>query len=147
MSIINVIMTLVSLILVERAGRRTLHLFGLGGMCVTTIILAFCLALHEKFAFLSWVSIIAVFVFIIMFASGPGSIPWFLVSELFGAGARGIATSISVATNWAANFLVSLAFLPLKVSFGLIINFLKLYYLLILRQTDFNPLFFLKIRN
>lgn len=115
MSVINVIMTVVSLVLVERAGRRTLHLFGLGGMCITTIVLTFCLALHHQLAFLSWISIIAVFVFIIMFASGPGSIPWFLVSELFGAGARGLATSISVATNWAANFVVSLAFLPLKV--------------------------------
>jgi len=53
-----------------------------------------------------------------MFASGPGSIPWFLVAELFGAGARGLATSISVATNWAANFVVSLAFLPLKEIMG-----------------------------
>ena len=116
MSIINVIMTIVSLVLVERAGRRTLHLFGLGGMCITTLILTFCLALHHQLRFLSWVSVISVFVFIIMFASGPGSIPWFLVAELFGADARGLATSISVATNWAANFVVSLAFLPLKVS-------------------------------
>jgi len=114
MSVINVIMTVVSLILVERAGRRTLHLWGLGGMCITTLILAFCLALHKQFHFLSWISVISVFVFIIMFASGPGSIPWFLVAELFGQGARGLATSISVATNWAANFVVSLAFLPLK---------------------------------
>jgi len=114
MSIINVAMTFVSLVLVERAGRRTLLLFGLGGMCVTTIILAFCLGLHASLPFLSYISIIAVFVFIIMFATGPGSIPWFLVAELFGAGAKGLATSVSVATNWAANFIVSLAFLPLK---------------------------------
>ncbi|KAK4336980.1 hypothetical protein RND71_044170 [Anisodus tanguticus] len=46
--------------------------------------------------------------------STMGSIPWFLVAELFGAGARGLATSVSVATNWGANFVVSLAFLPLK---------------------------------
>src|SRR5690606_36901751 len=98
MGVINVLMTLVSLLLVERAGRGTLHLFGLGGMSVTTVILSICLALHESIHFLSWVSIIAVFTFEIMFASGPGSIPWFLVAELFGAGARGIATSLAVAT-------------------------------------------------
>lgn len=116
MGVINVLMTLISLVLVERAGRRTLHLFGLGGMAVTTVILTICLALHDKIPSLSWVSIVAVFVFVIMFASGPGSIPWFLVAELFGAGARGIATSLAVATNWSANFVVSLVFLPLKVS-------------------------------
>lgn len=45
-----------------------------------------------------------------------GSIPWFLVAELFGQGPRPIATSIAVAVNWMANFIVSLAFLPLTVS-------------------------------
>jgi SP family facilitated glucose transporter-like MFS transporter 1 len=50
---------------------------------------------------------------VVFFASGPGSIPWFLVSELFSQGARPIATSIAVAVNWTANFCVGLSFLPL----------------------------------
>ena len=37
--VVNVVMTFVSAILVDRAGRRTLHLFGLGGMWVFAIIL------------------------------------------------------------------------------------------------------------
>ena len=37
--VVNVAMTFVSAILVDRAGRRTLHLFGLGGMWVFAIIL------------------------------------------------------------------------------------------------------------
>ena len=36
---VNVVMTFVSAILVDRAGRRTLHLFGLGGMWVFAILL------------------------------------------------------------------------------------------------------------
>lgn len=50
-----------------------------------------------------------------MFATGPGSIPWFLVSELFNQSARPAATSLAVAINWTANFLVGLGFLPLQV--------------------------------
>lgn len=114
MGVINVLMTLVSLVLVEKAGRRTLLLAGMAGMTVCTTVLTFCLALKSTFPFLSFVSILAVYVYIIMFASGPGSIPWFLVSELFGSGARGIATSIAVSVNWTANFIVGLAFLPLQ---------------------------------
>lgn len=38
------------------------------------------------------------------------------MAELFGQGPRPIATSIAVAVNWMANFIVSLAFLPLTVS-------------------------------
>lgn len=53
--------------------------------------------------------------FVVMFATGPGSIPWFLVSELFNQSARPAATSLAVAINWTANFLVGLGFLPLQV--------------------------------
>ncbi|KAL1428225.1 hypothetical protein MTO96_002627 [Rhipicephalus appendiculatus] len=113
MGAVNVLMTIVSLVLVERAGRRTLHLVGLGGMAVITVILTICLALSDSVPGLSYVSIVAVIGFVVMFATGPGSIPWFLVGELFGQGARPLATSIAVAVNWSANFLVGLAFLPL----------------------------------
>lgn len=53
-----------------------------------------------------------------MFAVGPGSIPWFLVSELFNQSARPTATSIAVGVNWTANFLVGLGFLPLQEAMG-----------------------------
>lgn len=115
MSVINCLMTICSLVLVEKCGRRTLHLIGLGGMAVTTVVLAICIQFNS-IAFLRYISILAVFVFVIMFATGPGSIPWFLVGELFGIGARAIATSIAVAVNWIANFMVGLLFLPLSVS-------------------------------
>ncbi|UYV66331.1 SLC2A4 [Cordylochernes scorpioides] len=111
---INVAMTFVSLVLVERLGRRTLHLTGLGGMMALTVGLAFCLALSDSVIWLSYLSIICVIGFVVMFATGPGSIPWFLVTELFGQGARPLATSIAVTVNWCANFLVGLVFLPLK---------------------------------
>lgn len=114
MGAVNVLMTFISLILVEKAGRRTLHLIGLGGMAVITVILTLCLALRHSLPWLTYVSIVAVIAFVVMFATGPGSIPWFLVGELFGQGARPLATSIAVATNWSANFLVGLAFLPLE---------------------------------
>ena len=41
----NVLMTIVSLILIEKAGRKTLQLIGLAGMCVDVILLTICLCL------------------------------------------------------------------------------------------------------
>jgi SP family facilitated glucose transporter-like MFS transporter 1 len=64
----------------------------------------------------SYISILLVILFVVMFAIGPGSIPWFLVSELFNQSARGAATSLAVAINWTANFIVGIGFLPLQVS-------------------------------
>ncbi|XP_054710131.1 solute carrier family 2, facilitated glucose transporter member 1-like isoform X2 [Uloborus diversus] len=118
MGTINVLMTIVSMVLVEKAGRRTLHLIGLAGMMVVILILTICMALTYKAPWLSYISIVCIIGFIIMFASGPGSIPWFLVAELFGQGARPIATSIAVAVNWLANFIVSLGFLPITEMIG-----------------------------
>lgn len=44
MGSMNVLMTLVSLVLVERAGRKTLLLIGFSGMCIDTILLTIALA-------------------------------------------------------------------------------------------------------
>ncbi|XP_022667196.1 solute carrier family 2, facilitated glucose transporter member 1-like isoform X3 [Varroa jacobsoni] len=116
--VINTLMTLVSLVLVERAGRRTLHLIGLAGMACLTVVLTLCLALKDEIKELSYLSVGAVVGFVIMFATGPGSIPWFMVGELFGQGARPLATSLSVAVNWTANFVVGMTFLPLTGILG-----------------------------
>jgi len=43
MGTMNVIMTLVSLVMVEKAGRKTLMLFGLSGMCIDVILLCICI--------------------------------------------------------------------------------------------------------
>lgn len=72
--------------------------------------------LQENNPAVSYFCIILVLIFVIMFAIGPGSIPWFLVSELFNQSARPAATSLAVAINWLANFMVGLGFLPLQVS-------------------------------
>ncbi|XP_039675880.1 solute carrier family 2, facilitated glucose transporter member 1-like isoform X1 [Perca fluviatilis] len=43
--IVNVIFTIVSLFLVEKAGRRTLHLLGLGGMAISAVLMTISLLL------------------------------------------------------------------------------------------------------
>ena len=40
------------------------------------------------------------------------------MSELFAQSGRPIATSIAVAVNWSANFLVGLSFSPLQLAIG-----------------------------
>ncbi|XP_014664491.1 PREDICTED: solute carrier family 2, facilitated glucose transporter member 1-like [Priapulus caudatus] len=114
---INVIMTVISVVLVEKAGRRTLHLIGLGGMLLMTVLLTITLVLIKKeMLWATWICVIGVFLFVIFFATGPGSIPWFIAAELFGQGARPAAMTIGVVANWSANFLVGLCFPLLQSS-------------------------------
>ncbi|XP_066141914.1 solute carrier family 2, facilitated glucose transporter member 3-like isoform X2 [Euwallacea fornicatus] len=115
---INVLMTVVSLFLVEKAGRKTLLLIGFGGMAIDTALLTVSMLFADKSQAAGIICVILVMVYVIMFASGPGSIPWFLVSELFNQAARPTASALAVCLNWTANFLVGLAFLPLAVALG-----------------------------
>ncbi|KAK9501047.1 hypothetical protein O3M35_002169 [Rhynocoris fuscipes] len=110
--IMNVLATLVSLALVEKSGRKTLLIIGFGGMFFSTVLLTFCLA-NVEMIFVTYLSIGAVLLFVIFFSMGPGSIPWFITTELFNHNARPTATSVAVSINWASNFLVGIGFLPL----------------------------------
>ncbi|XP_008303260.1 solute carrier family 2, facilitated glucose transporter member 1-like [Stegastes partitus] len=111
--IVNTIFTIVSLFLVEKAGRRTLHLLGLGGMAVSALLMTVSLLLKHVPA-MSYVAILAVMLFVAMFELGPGPIPWFIVAELFSQGPRPAAMAVAGCCNWTANFLVGMSFPKLE---------------------------------
>ncbi|TNN81116.1 Solute carrier family 2, facilitated glucose transporter member 3 [Liparis tanakae] len=112
--VVNTVFTVVSLFLVERAGRRTLHLIGLGGMAVFALVMTISLSLVKTNQSLSYLAIVAVFGFVASFEMGPGPIPWFIVAELFSQGPRPAAMAVSGFSNWTANFLVGLTFPKLE---------------------------------
>nr|XP_020471084.1 solute carrier family 2, facilitated glucose transporter member 1-like [Monopterus albus]XP_020471085.1 solute carrier family 2, facilitated glucose transporter member 1-like [Monopterus albus]XP_020471086.1 solute carrier family 2, facilitated glucose transporter member 1-like [Monopterus albus] len=111
--IVNTIFTVVSLFLVEKAGRRTLHLLGLGGMAVSALIMTISLLLKDITA-MSYVAIMAIMLFVAMFELGPGPIPWFIVAELFSQGPRPAAMAVAGCCNWTSNFLVGISFPKLE---------------------------------
>ncbi|KAM6440521.1 solute carrier family 2, facilitated glucose transporter member 3-like [Liasis olivaceus] len=108
--VVNTVFTVVSLFLVERAGRRTLHLIGLGGMAGCATIMTIALALKATVSWMTYISIIGTFAFVALFEIGPGPIPWFIVSELFSQGPRPAAVAVAGFSNWASNFLVGMLF-------------------------------------
>ncbi|XP_061440154.1 solute carrier family 2, facilitated glucose transporter member 3 isoform X3 [Rhineura floridana] len=108
--VVNTVFTVVSLFLVERAGRRTLHLVGLGGMAVCAAVMTIALVLKGIVTWIGYISIIATLAFVALFEIGPGPIPWFIVSELFSQGPRPAAVAVAGCSNWTANFLVAMLF-------------------------------------
>jgi SP family facilitated glucose transporter-like MFS transporter 1 len=89
--LIMVIMTLVSIPLMEKSGRRFLHLLGLGGMFIFSILMTIAFVLQNKYDGLKYLSIVSMMLYIVFFAIGPGSIPWLIVAELFSQGPRSAA--------------------------------------------------------
>lgn len=140
MTIVNVLMTFVSMVLVDKAGRKTLLLTGFVGMTINTFFLAIMMKYTGNHIIISWLCVVLVLVFIIMFASGPGSIPWFLVSELFNQSARPIATSLAVGCNWLANFIVAVSFPSLQLYLGS-----NVFYIFVVLQALFSIFIFKKV--
>ncbi|XP_003966961.1 solute carrier family 2, facilitated glucose transporter member 1 [Takifugu rubripes] len=108
--VVNCAFTVVSLFLIERMGRRTLHMIGLGGMCVCAVIMTAALALLDSIPWMSYISMLAIYSFVAFFEVGPGPIPWFFVAELFSQGPRPAAMAVAGFCNWTANFIVGMCF-------------------------------------
>ncbi|XP_065347442.1 glucose transporter type 1 isoform X9 [Cloeon dipterum] len=113
---IMVCMTLVSIPLMDRTGRRTLHLYGLGGMFIMSIFITISFLIKEMIDWMSYLSVVSILGFVVFFAVGPGSIPWMITAELFSQGPRPAAMSIAVLVNWMANFLVGILFPTMKTA-------------------------------
>uniref|UniRef100_A0A8B9H2P1 Solute carrier family 2 member 3b n=1 Tax=Astyanax mexicanus TaxID=7994 RepID=A0A8B9H2P1_ASTMX len=116
--IINTVFTVVSLFLVERAGRRTLQMFGLGGMAICALVMTIVLQLVLRKITYKQVAILAVFGFVASFEIGPGPIPWFIATELFAQDARPAAVAVGGCSNWISNFLVAMFFPMLQRACG-----------------------------
>ncbi|XP_063703005.1 glucose transporter type 1 isoform X2 [Culicoides brevitarsis] len=113
---IMVVMTLVSIPLMDKTGRRTLHLYGLGGMFIFSIFITISFLIKEMIDWMSYLSVVSVLAFVVFFAVGPGSIPWMITAELFSQGPRPSAMAIAVLVNWMANFVVGIGFPSLKTA-------------------------------
>ena len=114
-------MTFASLAMIEKYGRKTLMMAGLVGMVASTALLFISLATVDLASPMAYVVILSVVTFVLAFATGPGSIPWFFVTELFTQNARPVATTVANAVNWAANFIVGFSFPLIEEQIGEIV--------------------------
>ncbi len=114
---VNVIMTIVSIRLIDRLGRRQLLFWSLGGMALTLFVLsgAFHAGVSGQ---LAWVAIISVAAYVGFFAIGLGPVFWLLIAEIFPLALRGRAMSLAAVANWSFNLIVAATFLDLVGAFG-----------------------------
>jgi sugar porter (SP) family MFS transporter len=116
--VVNVLMTLVSMRLIDRAGRRPLLLYGTTGMAVCLCILGSAFRFSHAGSALAWVAVITLMLYVASFAISLGPVFWLLIAEIYPLNVRGIAEGTAAATNWAANLLVSITFLSLLEALG-----------------------------
>ncbi len=105
----NVLITLVSMALVDRLGRRFLLLLSTAGMGLSLTLIG--AAFHYKAT--GNVVFYEVIGYIISFGIGLGPVMWLLISEIYPTKIRGKAMSIATLSVWGANWLVAGTFLSL----------------------------------
>ena len=114
---VNVALTIVSMWLIDRAGRRVLLLWSLSGMAATLLVLAGAFAAGASGA-LAWLTVASVALYVAFFAVGLGPVFWLLIAEIFPLAVRGRAMSLAAISNWGFNLVVTVTFLELIDAFG-----------------------------
>uniref|UniRef100_H2YYP0 Solute carrier family 2, facilitated glucose transporter member 5 n=1 Tax=Ciona savignyi TaxID=51511 RepID=H2YYP0_CIOSA len=105
---VNVFMTVISVLLMDRLGRKILLAGGYAIAGVFCIVMTISLNLQDQISWISNLSIASVIGFIIGFALSP--VPWILTAELFRQSSRPAASSIGCGVNWTFNFALALVF-------------------------------------
>ncbi|KAF4520115.1 hypothetical protein B566_EDAN010271 [Ephemera danica] len=109
----QVISTLISTIIVDRAGRRVLLILSGAVMaaCCTALGLYFQLkAWGHSVSGLGWLPLSSLCLYFLVFSLGFGPIPWVMLGELFAPDIKGIASSIVSSVCWFLTFLTTFVF-------------------------------------
>lgn len=123
---LSIFACLVSIMLIDKIGRRPLLLIGSAGMALTLGTLAWCFANAELVngalrlpAGLGLTALVAANVYVIFFNLSWGPVMWVMLGEMFPNQIRGSALAVAGAAQWLANFLVSSSFPWLAKNVGL----------------------------
>ncbi|MFC7330927.1 sugar porter family MFS transporter [Marinactinospora rubrisoli] len=120
-SIVNIVGTFVAIGLVDRIGRKPLLLTGSAGMAVALAVTAYAFGHAEvvgeqarlPFAWAS-VALVSASAFVLFFALSWGVVTWVLLGEMFPLRVRAAAMAVATATQWIANWLVTVTFPSLR---------------------------------
>ncbi len=115
---VNVLVTILSMWLIDRAGRRPLLLTGIAGMAITLGLLGLVFHMPQATGGLAWLAVISMMAYVGSFAISLGPIFWLLISEIYPLKIRNSAEGIAATFNWGANLVVTLTFLTLVEVLG-----------------------------
>lgn len=117
--LINVLMTIVSIRLLDKLGRKPLLYAGLYGMIAGLLVLggAFYYGGNSGII-LKIIAVCSLIVYVAAFAVSLGPICWLVISEIYPTQIRGLAMSVATVANWSFNLVVALTFLPMVEYLG-----------------------------
>lgn len=113
MAAVQIPMTGLGVLLMDRAGRRPLLLVSAAGTCLGCLLVALSFLAKEQ----HWekdlntvFALAGVMIFTGSFSLGMGGIPWVIMSEIFPINMKGSAGSLVTLVSWLGSWIVSYAF-------------------------------------
>jgi sugar porter (SP) family MFS transporter len=116
--VVNVLLTIVAILVIDRVGRKPLLYAGLAGTVVSLAIIGGAFLDPNLAGILSWVTLAGLMLYVASFAVSFGPLLWVMLPEIFPLKVRGVGAGVSALSNWGANFVISQAFLPLVALIG-----------------------------
>ncbi len=117
--LVNLIMTIVSLILIDKVGRRPLLIVGTLGMLLSLAALSLTFVFNASADVMRFVGVSSTFVYVAFFAISLGPVFWVMISEIYPLRIRGFAMAFATALSWLSNMIVSYTFPVVLDKFGI----------------------------
>jgi sugar porter (SP) family MFS transporter len=111
--VVNVALTALALLLIDRIGRRPLVLWGVGAVTVALAFLGALYLLPSQDGVVGGLLVAGLCLYIAAFAASLGIAIWLFSSEVYPTEVRGKGASLGVFTHWGLDFVVSLTVLTL----------------------------------
>ncbi|CAA2972476.1 sugar transporter ERD6-like 5 [Olea europaea subsp. europaea] len=112
MVFIQVPMTLLGVLLMDKSGRRLLLMVSAAGTCLGCFLIGLSFLLQDLQLWKSspLLALGGVLVFTGFFSLGMGGIPWVIMSEIFPINVKGVAGSLVTVVNWFGTWIISYSF-------------------------------------
>jgi SP family galactose:H+ symporter-like MFS transporter len=122
--IVNVAACFISVLYLDKVGRRRLYLIGISGMIPSLVLAGVCFFFRDRLGssliYLSVGSIVS-FIFFINISLSP--LGWLLISEIYPTSARSVGMSIGSLSHWGFNAIIAFTFLRMVSGLGLAATF------------------------
>lgn len=119
--LINVLATFIAISVVDKWGRRPILFLGYAIMAFSMAVLAVLMnkvVASDTLSFMHYLSLVMLALFIIGFAMSAGPLAWVLCSEIQPLQGRDFGVTVSTATNWVMNMILTASFLSLIAALG-----------------------------